>query len=266
MNKEEILKCLSPEYPWKDSFEYFDSIDSTNNYLKRQAPLGIRSGTLAVADCQTGGRGRLGRSFQSPKGVGIYMSVLLRPNCPPENLMHLTCAVAVAMCDAVEASTGCRPGIKWTNDLVMNRRKICGILTELAITQEGTIDYAIIGVGINCCQKETDFPEEIQKTAGSLAMVTGKEISRPKVAAAMMEAFAQMNQGLFTGKEEMLGRYRKDCITLGQEISLVRGDDVRHGTALDIGPNGDLIVRFTDGTVAPVASGEVSVRGLYGYV
>lgn len=266
MNKAEIFKCLSPDYPWKDSFEYFDSIDSTNNYLKRQAPLGIPEGTLAVADCQTGGRGRLGRSFQSPKGVGIYMSVLLRPNCPPENLMHLTCAVAVAMCDAVEAAAGCRPGIKWTNDLVMNHRKICGILTELAMTQEGTVDHAIIGVGINCCQQETDFPEEIRKTAGSLAMVTGQDISRPKVAAAMMEAFAKMNDGLFTGKEEMLARYKQDCITLGQEISLVRGEEVRHGTALDIGPNGDLIVRFTDGTVAPVASGEVSVRGLYGYV
>ena len=102
--------------------------------------------------------------------------------------------------------------------------------------------------------------------AGSLAMVTGQEISRPKVAAAMMESFAKLRQGLFTGKDVMLETYRKDCITLGQKISLVRGDEVRHGTALGIGSDGDLIVRFEDGTVAPVSSGEVSVRGLYGYV
>ena len=264
--KEEILSLLSPDYPWKDSFLYFDTIDSTNNYLKKQAALGAPEGTLAVADCQTGGRGRLGRSFQSPSGMGIYMSVLLRPNCAPDKIMHLTCAAAVAMCDAMEASTGRRPGIKWTNDLVCDKKKIAGILTELAMAPNGTVDYAVIGIGVNCCQKKTDFPEAIQETAGSLAMVTGSEISRPRVAAAMMDSFASMNASLFTGKDAMLDAYRADCITLGQQISLVRGDNVRHGTALDIGDDGDLIVRFEDGTVSPVSSGEVSVRGLYGYV
>lgn len=264
--KEEILSYLPQDYPWRDRFIYLDTVDSTNNYLKKLAAQGAPEGTLAVADCQTGGKGRLGRSFQSPGGVGIYMSVLLRPNCPPEDIMHLTCGVGVAMCDAVEQATGTRPGIKWTNDLVCQKRKISGILAELGMTSQGTVDYAVIGVGINCCQGLEDFPEEIQSTAGSLAMVTGQQISRPKVAAAMMESFAKLHQGLFTGKDAMLETYRKDCITLGQKISLVRGDEVRHGTALDIGSDGDLIVRFEDGTVAPVSSGEVSVRGLYGYV
>ena len=104
--KEEILSYLPQDYPWRDRFIYLDTVDSTNNYLKKLAAQGAPEGTLAVADCQTGGKGRLGRSFQSPGGVGIYMSVLLRPNCPPEDIMHLTCGVGVAMCDAVEQATG----------------------------------------------------------------------------------------------------------------------------------------------------------------
>lgn len=262
-----MLACLPRDYPWREEIRYFDTIDSTNTYLKRQASLGAPHGTTAVADCQTLGRGRMGRRFQSPKGVGIYMSVLLRPQCPPQALMHLTCASAVAMCDAVEAALGVRPGVKWTNDLVMENRKIAGILTEMAIASQGTVDYAIVGAGINCCQKEEDFPPEIQKTAGSLEMVLGRPVSRPELAAQMLLSLYRMDETLLTGVDAMLARYKNDCITLGKEISLVRGEEVRHGTALDIGPQGDLIVRFHDtGAIAPVASGEVSVRGLYGYV
>ena len=102
------------------------------------------------ADRQTGGRGRLGRTFLSPAGVGVYLSILLRPDCRPMELMHLTCAAAEAMCDAVETTTGLRPGIKWTNDLVVGNRKIAGILTENGLNAQGLVDYAIIGTGINC--------------------------------------------------------------------------------------------------------------------
>jgi len=263
--EKEIRKALSPDYPWADRFHYFDTIDSTNNYLKRQALLGAPHGTVAVADCQTGGKGRLGRSFQSPGGVGIYLSMLLRPDCPQEQLMHLTCAVGTAMCDALEKSAGVRPGIKWTNDLVCGTRKLSGILVELLSDAQGKL-CVVIGIGVNCCQQLTDFPEELRDRAGSLAMVTGHEIDRPKVAAAMMEALANMDRNLLTGKEAMLEQYRRDCVTLGQKISVVRGDEIRHGTALDIGENGDLIVRFDDGHTEAVSSGEVSIRGMYGYV
>lgn len=264
---DRILAALPRDYPWQAGLQYFDSIDSTNTYLKKQAALGAPHGTAAIADCQTLGRGRLGRSFQSPSGCGIYLSVLLRPNCPPQDLMHLTCAAAEAMCDAVETTTGLRPGIKWTNDLVVGNRKIAGILTENGLNAQGLVDYAIIGTGINCCQQPEDFPPELRSTAGSLAMALGRSVDRPELAAQMLAALARMDDALFTGKERMLSRYRQDCITLGKEISLVRGTEIRHGTALDIGPQGDLIVRFRDtGEVAPVSSGEVSVRGLYGYV
>ncbi len=263
--QDAILNALSPDYPWADRFHYFNTVDSTNNYLKRQALLGAPHGTVAVADCQTGGKGRLGRSFQSPGGVGIYLSMLLRPDCPQEQLMHLTCAVGTAMCDALEEAAGVRPGIKWTNDLVCEKRKLSGILVELLNDTRGKL-CVIIGIGVNCCQQLTDFPEELRDRAGSLAMVTGRRIDRPKVAAAMMEALANMDRNLLTGKEAMLEQYRRDCVTLGQKISVVRGDEIRHGTALDIGNDGDLIVRFDDGHTEAVSSGEVSIRGMYGYV
>ena len=265
--KNLILPLMQESCPWQDSLLWFDSIDSTNTRAKELAAQGAPHGTVLIADHQTGGRGRRGRSFHSPAGTGIYLSVILRPNCNPAGLMHLTCAAAVAMCDAVESACGIRPGIKWTNDLVCGSRKLAGILTELGLSATGTVDYAIIGIGINCCQEEADFPEEIRSIAGSLRSVTGREVRREQVAAAMLDALYRMDQSLLTNREEILDRYRSDCITLGKEVSVVKADgSVRHGTALDIDNEGALVVRFPNGTAETVNSGEVSVRGMYGYV
>ena len=264
--KKQIIQNLRESCPWQDSLLWYGCLDSTNTRARELARQGAVHGTVLIADRQTGGRGRLGRSFHSPAGKGIYMSVILRPCCKPEKIMHLTCAAAVAMCDAVEDAAGFRPGIKWTNDLVFGHRKIAGVLTELGFDGQGNVDFAVVGIGINCCQQESDFPEEIQKIAGSLASVSGQTVDRAAVAAAMLDALFRMDACLLTGSAAMLDRYRRDCITLGQEISLVRGDEVRHGTALDIDGAGALIVRFPDGHCETVNSGEVSVRGMYGYV
>ena len=264
--KEQILSHLSPAYPWKEYFEFFPTIDSTNDRLRTLARTGAPEGTVLVADHQTVGRGRRGRSFHSPEGVGIYMSILLRPQCAPKELLHLTCAAAVATCDAVKKTAGFRPGIKWTNDLVFGNRKLGGILTELGFTPKGELDYAIIGIGINCCQKPTDFPEDIREIAGSLAMAAEREINRAKVAAAMMEALHTMSENLLRGKEEILSQYRRDCITVDRDVVLVRGEEKRYGHAVDIDEEGALVVRFRDGITEAVNSGEVSVRGMYGYV
>ena len=265
--KTDILSHLSPEYPWKDLIQYFPSLGSTNDLLKTLARQGAPHGTAILAGHQTGGHGRLGRSFHSPEGMGVYLSFLIRPDCAPTALMHLTCATAVAMCEAVEAACGLRPGIKWTNDLVYGRRKLGGILTELGLSSQGTADYAIIGIGINCCQQEADFPEDIRNIAASLSMVTGKEIDRSRIAAALTDAFYAMDQELLTQVDAMLEQYRSRCITLGQEISLVRADvQPRHGRALSVDETGALVVEFVDGSVEAVSSGEVSVRGMYGYV
>lgn len=264
--KEQILSHLNTEYPWKEHLHYYSSIGSTNDLLKQMAKAGAPHGSVVIADHQTGGHGRRGRSFHSPEGAGIYLSILLRPNCSPQELMHLTCAVAVAMCDAVELATGLRPGIKWTNDLVCGKRKLGGILTELGLSPKGLLDYAIIGIGINCCQTENDFPDNIRDMAGSLSMVTGKPIDRVAVAAAMLECLQQMDRTLLTGKADMLEAYRRSCITLGQEIVLIRGDEKRYGTAITVDEEGALLVQFDNGMREIVNSGEVSIRGMYGYI
>lgn len=266
MSQDGILALVSREYPWKDRFSCLDTIDSTNNRLKILAREGAPHGTALCANRQTGGRGRLGRNFLSPPGVGIYLSILFRPDCMPESLMHLTCAAAEAMCDALENAAGFRPGIKWTNDLVYNKRKLCGILTELGLTEDGKVDYAVVGIGVNCCQHPEDFPPELQNTAASIAMVTGKEPSRDRLAAAMLDALHRMDEDLLAGKEEIMARYRRDCVTIGQDISLLKGDTVRHGKALDVDSDGALIVEFSPGHREAVSSGEVSVRGMYGYL
>lgn len=262
--KEQILSYLPARHPWRENLHWFDCVDSTNTLARSMASDGAPHGTVIVANRQTGGRGRLGRSFHSPAGTGIYMSVILRPACRPEALMHLTCAAAVAMCDVVEASAGFRPGIKWTNDLVYNRRKLGGILTELSLTP-GTqeVASAVVGVGINVGQSEADFPGDIRDFAGSLSMMAGMGVSRSAVAAAMITAFSQMD---LDEKQAMLARYREDCVTVGQDISLMRGDSVFHGRALDVDDTGALVVQFSDGSIRAVNSGEVSVRGMYGYL
>lgn len=243
----------------------FEVIDSTNTYAKQLAREGACAGTAILADRQTGGRGRLGRSFHSPAGSGIYLSVILRPECEPARLMHLTCAVGTAVCDAVEECTGFRPGIKWTNDLVSGRRKLGGILTELGF-ENGRVSYAVAGIGLNCTQTVDDFPPEIRDIAASLEAVTGNKVDVKALENALISHIRAMGQTLLTAKESWMDRYRRDCITLGQEISVVRGNEIRHGTAISIDDDGGLTVLYQDGTIQTVTSGEVSIRGMYGYV
>ena len=258
--KQEILNHLAG-HPWRDTIQFFDTIDSTNTRAKALAAQGAPEGTVLIADHQTGGRGRLGRTFLSPAGTGVYMSVILRPNCPPARLMHLTCAAAVAACDAVEQAAGFRPGIKWTNDLVCENRKLAGILTELGLGPDGMVNWAVIGIGINCLQKEADFDPAIRSFAGSLAMFA--PCDRASVAAALVEALSSME---LSRKEKIMARYRTGCITLGREVSLLRGGEaVRHGRAVDIDADGALIVEFAPGQRETVNSGEISIRGMYGY-
>ena len=264
--QKEIINHISKENPWRERIQFFDTITSTNDVLKQMALQGAPEGTVLVADSQSGGRGRLGRTFLSPSGVGIYLSVLLRPTCMPGELMHLTCASALAACDAIEQAAGFRPGVKWTNDIVYQKRKLAGILTELGLNQDGSTTYAIIGIGINCTQQPEDFPKELQEIAGSLKMVSEREIDRTLVAAKMIEAFYEMNRGLLEKKSQMISDYRKACITLGQEISVFRNGISRHGRALDVDEDGALLVAYEDGSTETVNSGEVSVRGLYNYV
>lgn len=243
-----------------------DQVDSTNNLLKRMALEGAAEGTVAVADQQTAGRGRLGRSFQSPPDTGIYLSFLLRPQTSPEQAVNLTACAAVAMCDAVEAACGLRPQIKWTNDILLARRKICGILTEMSVEGEtGALQYIVLGIGVNVNQALDDFPEELRDLAGSVAMAAGHPIDRGRLAAEIIKAVDAMYAGWKAGIRNA-AQYRADCATLGRQVRLIRGGLERTAFAEDVDDQFGLVVRYEDGTRETVISGEVSVRGLEGYV
>ena len=259
--KNEILTLLPPDYSWGESVYYLESIDSTNSYAKALAKNGAPEGTAVIARCQTGGRGRMGRSFHSPEG-GLYLTLILRPNCKATDLMHLTCGVGVAASNAVFSAAGIRPGLKWINDLVLGTKKVGGILVEMSLTPEGIVDYALIGIGINC--KDT-VPSELAEIATALNRETGKEISPAALAAALLSELHKLSCTIFTEKEAILRTYRAFCVTLGKEVLLLRGEGKRQAFALDITDDGGLLVKYPDGTKDIVASGEASVRGLFGY-
>ena len=258
------VKKLLHGHPWQDKIQYFDTIDSTNTYAKKLAMDSAPEGTVIIADQQTGGRGRLGRSFSSPAGMGIYLSVILRPDCYPEELMHLTCATGVAAGDAICAVTNRMPNIKWTNDLVLGKRKLGGILTEISVNSSTRkVEWAVVGIGINCCQKPEDFPEEIRQIAISLGIPVSQW---PQLIAQLIRALHSMRKYLFTVKQGIMEDFRHRCVTIDSEISILRGDEVLHGTAVDVDDDGGLHVVFPDGTREIVTSGEVSIRGMYGYL
>ena len=263
--KEKILKNLPAECPWGDTLYWYAATDSTNTQAKLLAKNGAPHGTVLIAGHQTGGRGRMGRTFQSPAGKGVYLSVILRPGCRPEELMHLTCAAGVAMVKAVENVSGLRPQVKWINDLVIEGRKLGGILTEMSV-DKGMVDYAVIGVGINCLQEKEDFHPEIADLATSLQLAAGRTVEPDVLAAAMVEALWEMSTVLFSEKGQIMDDYKANCITLGKDIQVLRGGDIRPGKAVDLDKDGGLIVEYPDGSRELVASGEVSVRGMYGYV
>ena len=267
MMKNQILSHFTTECPWRDTLYWYNTIDSTNTQGKRLAQDGAPHGTVLIAGSQMGGRGRLGRRFSSPDKMGVYLSVVLRPNCAPDALMHLTCAAAVATCKAVEAVAKLSPSVKWTNDLIYGKKKLGGILTELSLNgKTGLVDYAVVGIGINCLQKAEDFPPELREIATSIGQLSEQTCSPAKLSAALTESLYQMDQMLLTQKAQLMADYRSRCMTLGKKISIVRGDAVEHATALDLDEDGGLIVQFADGRVQTVRSGEVSVRGMYGYV
>ena len=260
--EREIRRHLSLICP---DLRCLEEIDSTNSYLKREALSGAPHGTVAVANGQTAGRGRMTRSFQSPPGKGVYLSILLRPHLPPPDLMGVTGMAAVAVCNAVERTAGVRPGIKWTNDLVLNGRKICGILTEMALeTESGLIQYAVIGAGVNVCHTPEDFGPEVSRMATSLAQ-EGYSVARSVLAAAMIEELFRLSGALGGDTTPWVDAYRRDCVNIGKPVQLIwTGRRVR-GKALDIDGQFGLVVRLEDGSQTTVRTGEVSVRGLYGY-
>ncbi len=258
---------LPGDHPWQNRIHFFDTLPSTNDYAKALAAQGAAEGTVVIAGSQSAGRGRMGRSFHAPEGLGLYLSVVLRPGCEPGKLMHLTCAAAVAACNAVEHCSGIRPQIKWINDLILENKKLGGILTELSVSSKtGLVDWAVIGIGINCLHRKQDFPREIQSIATSLLQAAGCSVTPDSLAAALILQLFAINSELLTKKTEIMHTYRQDCLTVGRDVMLLQGEVQTPVTVLDVDFDGGLMVRFPDGAVSTVCSGEISIRGLCGYL
>ncbi len=251
----------------REDIHAFDIVDSTNTACKRLAMEGAPDGTVAVADQQSAGRGRLGRSFQSPEGLGLYLSVLWRPACRPQQLLPLTALSAVAVRRAVKRVTGGEMGIKWPNDLVCGRKKIGGILTEMAVEGEtGAIDYVVVGIGINCHHKASDFEGEVADMASSIDAQWDMAVCRPQLAAALIEELDTLRCEILFAPEKWLDDYRAACMTVGNTVQLLRGEERTVAQAMGVDEQFGLQVRYEDGREEVLRSGEVSVRGMYGYV
>ena len=242
-----------------------DTVDSTNNELKRRADT-APDGLAVLAQEQTGGRGRLGRSFVSPAGKGLYLSVLLRPQCVLADAGMLTAWTAVAVCRALERCCGVRAGIKWPNDIVLEDRKLCGILTELELEAEtAALRHVIVGVGINVSQDAADFGPEVAPVAISMAQALGQDPRRSQLAAEVLSALDDLYRAFPAQKADYLARYRALCVTAGRAVRVLRPGQVRTGTAEAVNEDFALLVRWDNGEQEALSSGEVSVRGLLGY-
>ena len=243
-----------------------DSIDSTNTYLMSLAAQGAAEGLVVIADQQTAGRGRRGRSFQSTGGLGLYLSALVRPRLPAIDVPELTAWTAVAVCNGIEAAWGKRPKVKWINDLIADRRKLGGILTELALNPDGTLSHVVIGIGINANHRREDFDPELQDMAISLSQWLGRDVDRDVLANHIVAALDEMYRQFPHARESFLSRYRADCVTLGQNVRVLSGDSAAPAVAVGIDDHFRLQVRYRDDTTATLNAGEVSVRGLWDYL
>ncbi len=235
-----------------------DTVDSTNTYLKNSITTSTPEGVTVIAAAQTKGRGRLGRNFYSPSGSGIYMSILLRPDFSPENTVLITAAAAVAVCEACEALGSEQAEIKWVNDVYINSKKVCGILTEGAINPEnGSFKYAVLGIGINVFMPENDFTEELRDIAGAV-FKTSSEGLRESLAAEVINRFMVYYKNLHN--KTFLSEYKKRCFTVGKEVTVITADSSRSAKALDIDDSCRILVEYCDGKREYISSGEISIK------
>ena len=263
MTAEEVESLLDTEWAGKPVV-YYPETDSTNIRIRHLGAEGAPHGTLAVADRQTAGRGRRGRTWESPGGSCIYMSILLRPDLAPEKAPMLTLVMACGVAEGIMECADVKVQIKWPNDIIVSGKKLAGILTEMS-TQVDYINHVTVGVGINV--NVQNFPEEIQ-TATSLLSETGTQTKRAPVIAAVMKHFEE-NYKIFMQTEDMSGlmkKYSSLLVNQGREVLILEKDAEYKAYAEGINQKGELVVRREDGTVENICAGEVSVRGVYGYV
>ena len=263
MNSNELQSIRKTKWIGKE-IHYFDKIDSTNTKAKELAEQGAESGTLIVADQQVAGKGRRGRSWESPAGSGIFMTILLKPEINPNHASMLTLVTALAVAKALAEVTGENAQIKWPNDIVVNGKKVCGILTEMS-AQFDYINHIVIGIGINVHNES--FPEEIEKMATSLYLERKKKFHRAEIIEKLLEYFENYYE-LFLKTEDLSSRVKEYDSLLVNRNANVKVLDLKEpfeGKAKGITATGELIVDTWESRKL-VSSGEVSVRGIYGYV
>ena len=243
----------------------FYETDSTNRQARKLAEEGAPHGTLVAADSQSAGKGRRGRAWASPRGVGVWMSFILRPELSPSKASMLTLVAGMAVVAGIRQISGLSPQIKWPNDAVVDGKKICGILTEMS-TEEDSIRYVVVGIGINA--NTSDFPEEIRETATSLALELGHPVRRTLLINGVMCAFEEYyriyRETLDMSRLKEI--YDQELVNVEREVKVLAPGGDYTGISHGINNQGELIVELSDGTIREVNSGEVSVRGIYGYV
>ena len=242
---------------------YFEELDSTNRRARMLALEGAPEGTLVIANAQTLGRGRRGRSWESPRGDSVLMSIILRPKVHPSKVARISLLTALAVSQAICDVTGLDARIKWPNDIVINGRKVCGMLLEMTADEQCVHDV-VAGVGINVHQKE--FSGEIANTATSLERECGRFIRRSDVVCAFLLRFEEYRKWSEDDPVTLLQRYRERSATLGEAVRVIALDEEFIGVAEDLTPFGSLLVRDESGVLREVLAADVSVRGVMGYV
>ena len=237
----------------------YPSLLSTNRTAKELALAGAEHGTVVLADHQTAGRGRLAREFFSPAG-GFYMSLILKPEALPfTQTSFVTAFAGISVCEAIEEVTGKRPGIKWVNDLLLDGKKVCGILTEAVTSFEsGTLDWVVAGIGINIHTRTEEFPPELRSLAGSVDPDRQIPGIRNRLAAAILNRMLCPDSSL--RQEQVLERYKARLVMLGRKITVMQGNEAWPATALDLDGEGHLIVRKESGEILTLSSGEIRTR------
>ncbi len=254
---ERLQKYLSSRYLGKQVY-CFKEVDSTNNYAKKLAHENAPQGTTVIAESQTAGKGRMGRTFSSPAGTGLYMSIILRMPLKAETAQLITSCAAVSVAQATDALCPAEPKIKWVNDIFINDRKICGILTEASISFEtGMLDFAVVGMGINVYSVKDSFDDELLKTASSIEDECGVVIDRSKLCAEILSCF-EKNLGLLEN-HQFIDEYRKRSCTVGNYVMVTKGNSQRHAYAFDIDDSACLMVRYDDGSEEALNSGEARI-------
>ncbi len=262
---EEAIRSYLPEDVWPGKIHYYESVDSTNAEAKRQAALGAGDGSLFVADHQTAGRGRRGRVWESPKGEDIFFTILLRPDLPAESASMITLLAALCVAAAADRYCGAPCLIKWPNDIVLHDKKLCGILTEMSL-EMGEISHVAVGIGVNV--NRLSFSDDIDFMATSIRKETGKKVVRAAFLAEVLTEFAARYDAFLRegSLASFLDEYEQRLINIGRDVRTIKDGTEQTRVALGINERGELLVQTPEGEIERIFTGEVSVRGLYGYV